>query len=676
VYSLHAVSVLIYLSDSAGRCILLMYIQSELKDLNAPKKTNIGELKEKIQQLLRDNPRIPLSTLEEEIQSWMEIPFIHWEKSDGKSLIEYLKGLQLEWYNFIPTDHPPETTIGSKDIVNHFFAVMELLNPKISAPVPTLQSLSEASEWTKEFLNDHRLTEYIVTPSNPVQEMSMNEVLMVARKVAQKYKGMDRECLKYQLRNTLTSYFGLFSAEESDQLYDKVISVEYPPENTDDLLIVMDAHDHQIPSLLALEESIQSLPFMADLSSVVLPYASLKDIRAHLQAISNGSTEFKLVEISFNQFIKIPRHSSVSDYQQALAKRNPMIACAHLIALILSYGSLEDLPLGQLRESTVIAYQGIVSAISPREALSILIQTLCLLPLKLSYSYFDLVIRPMVLKGLFKYSDAIHLPWNQRIRLASIGQVFSVTEWQLFMKEDTEPIEILFKEPKSLPIVQKRIDPINLPPIQPPSLTSLSCQSIIQSIRSDEYGFDIKLSEKESRLFKAQYERNCRAMQRLAHELYSSDSHFVLELLQNADDNHYPSQVTKTLRFIIHHQGIVVCNNESGFTEKNIRALSDVGASTKNFGSIGRKGIGFKSVFRITDAPEVHSGGFHVRFDKKDAMVPSWIDTSVAESWLDFAELSKRWNTIFVLPFNASTLERDYVRDCFSEVQANVLLFL
>ena len=34
-----------------------------------------------------------------------------------------------------------------------------------------------------------------------------------------------------------------------------------------------------------------------------------------------------------------------------------------------------------------------------------------------------------------------------------------------------------------------------------------------------------------------------RALQRLSAELYSRDTHFVLELVQNADDNAYPSGV-------------------------------------------------------------------------------------------------------------------------------------
>lgn len=57
-----------------------------------------------------------------------------------------------------------------------------------------------------------------------------------------------------------------------------------------------------------------------------------------------------------------------------------------------------------------------------------------------------------------------------------------------------------------------------------------------------------------------------------------------------------------TLTFILQEKGIVVLNNEQGFSFNNIRALCDVGNSTKknlDAGYIGKKGIGFKSVFRV-----------------------------------------------------------------------------
>jgi hypothetical protein len=42
------------------------------------------------------------------------------------------------------------------------------------------------------------------------------------------------------------------------------------------------------------------------------------------------------------------------------------------------------------------------------------------------------------------------------------------------------------------------------------------------------------------------------------------------------------------------------------------------------------QGIGFKSVFRVTDAPQVHSNGFHVTFDitRHKALgyiLPTWV---------------------------------------------------
>ena len=49
----------------------------------------------------------------------------------------------------------------------------------------------------------------------------------------------------------------------------------------------------------------------------------------------------------------------------------------------------------------------------------------------------------------------------------------------------------------------------------------------------------------------------------------------------------------------------------------------------------GQKGIGFKSVFRVTDCPEVHSNGYHIRFDAKSGpigyILPEWIEDKSPE---------------------------------------------
>jgi hypothetical protein len=70
-------------------------------------------------------------------------------------------------------------------------------------------------------------------------------------------------------------------------------------------------------------------------------------------------------------------------------------------------------------------------------------------------------------------------------------------------------------------------------------------------------------------------------------DLYSKSAHFVLELVQNADDNSYAAGVVPTIEF--HQKGqqqqqleeLVVCNNERGFREGDVEALCDVSRSTK-----------------------------------------------------------------------------------------------
>lgn len=61
-----------------------------------------------------------------------------------------------------------------------------------------------------------------------------------------------------------------------------------------------------------------------------------------------------------------------------------------------------------------------------------------------------------------------------------------------------------------------------------------------------------------------------------------------------------------------------------------------MGGSSKSgkAGYIGQKGIGYKSVFAVSDEPEIHSNGFHIRFDRRQLLgmiTPIWIEDS--EEW-------------------------------------------
>lgn len=118
---------------------------------------------------------------------------------------------------------------------------------------------------------------------------------------------------------------------------------------------------------------------------------------------------------------------------------------------------------------------------------------------------------------------------------------------------------------------------------------------MIEQIRREDFGIGLELGEEESKLVQRQREREGRGLHRLSTELYTRDTHFVLELVQNADDNSYPDQCTDpgfpSLEFILEQDKIVVLNNEVGFVEKNIRALCDVGRSTKGAHRYGYIGV-------------------------------------------------------------------------------------
>lgn len=109
----------------------------------------------------------------------------------------------------------------------------------------------------------------------------------------------------------------------------------------------------------------------------------------------------------------------------------------------------------------------------------------------------------------------------------------------------------------------------------------------------------------------------------MAKELYGSDARFVFELLQNADDNKF-SEAAKDaaapyITFKVYRSKIIVECNEDGFTERDLTAICDVGQSTKSteYGYIGAKGIGFKSVFIAASEVYIQSGNFSFNFEHK-----------------------------------------------------------
>ncbi|XP_073684891.1 uncharacterized protein [Garra rufa] len=206
-------------------------------------------------------------------------------------------------------------------------------------------------------------------------------------------------------------------------------------------------------------------------------------------------------------------------------------------------------------------------------------------------------------------------------------------------------------------------------------------KAIIEDIRKTEFGIGVELNEEGQNLMKKQQARLGRSLERLSTELYSKDTHFVLELIQNADDNGYPDGGEQpALAFVVEKDCITILNNECGFEENNIRAICDVGRSTKGkhkYGYIGQKGIGFKSVFKVTDCPEIHSNGFHIQFDKNSSpmgyILPHWVEQERTVSTAAREIADQRWATKIHLPLRSESYQ---TKNLFHDVHPSLLLFL
>lgn len=162
------------------------------------------------------------------------------------------------------------------------------------------------------------------------------------------------------------------------------------------------------------------------------------------------------------------------------------------------------------------------------------------------------------------------------------------------------------------------------------------------------------------------------ACEKLADELYNTKTHFFYEIIQNAEDNRYNRSVIPSIDFLITSDKILIQNNEIGFTKEDIQSLSDIGKSHKEKSEerhdIGEKGIGFKSVFGITDTPMIFSNGFHFRFNANEKLgyiSPEWIENIPSEVIPGITNL--------IFPLNSSGKK---VLHSLKEIDPEIILFL
>lgn len=146
--------------------------------------------------------------------------------------------------------------------------------------------------------------------------------------------------------------------------------------------------------------------------------------------------------------------------------------------------------------------------------------------------------------------------------------------------------------------------------------------------------------------------------------LYNAPSHFIYEMLQNAED-----EEAKEVRFELYEDRLDIYHNGKPFNFEDIKGVTGIGISTKKGDpdAIGKFGIGFKSVFAITETPYIFSGEYKIKID--DFVIPSIV--------ADDCHISE---TLIRLPFNHSKRTKEKVFHLVSEklrdIGLKTLLFL
>lgn len=160
----------------------------------------------------------------------------------------------------------------------------------------------------------------------------------------------------------------------------------------------------------------------------------------------------------------------------------------------------------------------------------------------------------------------------------------------------------------------------------------------------------------------------------LVRDLYSYRTHFIFELLQNAED----AGACK-VKFSVFHDRLELVHNGSAFTAEDVRGVCGIGEGQKadDLTKIGRFGIGFKSVYAYTTSPEIHSRDEHFcinKYVRPTQAIPRRVDDP--------------WTTLFVFPFNKDKPDHKAaiceitdcpiceITDCLSKLSTRTLLFL
>jgi hypothetical protein len=149
---------------------------------------------------------------------------------------------------------------------------------------------------------------------------------------------------------------------------------------------------------------------------------------------------------------------------------------------------------------------------------------------------------------------------------------------------------------------------------------------------------------------------------------YDKRTHFIYELLQNAEDalrRRKNWKGSRSVAFDLTEIELVITHFGEPFNEPDVRGVCGIDESTKDITSIGRFGIGFKSVYAFTERPQIHSG-------EEAFAIESYVWPAAVASRRPLSD-----QTMIVLPLEARDLEaRAEIVEGLKNLGARTLLFL
>ncbi len=150
---------------------------------------------------------------------------------------------------------------------------------------------------------------------------------------------------------------------------------------------------------------------------------------------------------------------------------------------------------------------------------------------------------------------------------------------------------------------------------------------------------------------------------------------FLMEFIQNADD-----EESSLLIIDILADTIRINNNGLPFSKANVDSICKVGGSSKTPANyIGYLGVGFKSVFLISDSPRIYSGDYRFKFERDAFPEPDLTPWQIVPLWIDkpSMELPEGCKTCFEIPIKNPTILGTLKEEISPELITNrMLLFL